>query len=124
MSTGKSDALHLQRTLTREKLEEMTGDLIERSVEICDRMLKEAKIRKEEIQDVILVGGMTRMPKVQESVRAYFGMEPSKNVHPDEVVALGAAVQAAALTQVGTVLLAGMRAPPTSSRRRAITRPR
>ncbi|OGQ26438.1 MAG: molecular chaperone DnaK [Deltaproteobacteria bacterium RBG_16_71_12] len=101
MSTGKSDALHLQRTLTREKLEEMCGDLIERCIEICDRMLKEAKIRKDELQDVILVGGMTRMPKVQESVRAYFGMEPSKNVHPDEVVALGAAVQAAALTKSG-----------------------
>jgi molecular chaperone DnaK len=102
MSTGKSDALHLQRTLTREKLEEMCADLIERCVEICDRMLKEAKIRKDEIQDVILVGGMTRMPKVQDAVRGYFGMEPSKNVHPDEVVALGAAVQAAALTAVQT----------------------
>jgi len=65
-------------------------------------MLKEAKIRKDEIQEVILVGGMTRMPKVQEAVRAYFGMEPAKTVHPDEVVALGAAVQAAALIQTGT----------------------
>jgi molecular chaperone DnaK len=102
MSTGKADALHLQRTLPREKLEEMCGDLIERTVEICDRMLKEAKIRKDEIQEVILVGGMTRMPKVQDAVRSYFGLEPAKSVHPDEVVALGAAVQAAALIQTGT----------------------
>ncbi len=102
MSTGKSDALHLQRTLPREKLEEMCGDLIERTVEICDRMLKEARIRKDEIQEVILVGGMTRMPRVQEAVRSYFGLEPAKSVHPDEVVALGAAVQASALIQTGT----------------------
>src|SRR3954470_19107189 len=102
MSTGKADALHLQRTLPRDKLEEMCSDLIERTVEICDRMLKEAKIRKDEIQEVILVGGMTRMPKVQEAVRNYFGLEPAKTVHPDEVVALGAAVQAAALMQTGT----------------------
>jgi molecular chaperone DnaK len=102
MSTGKSDALHLQKTLDRPKLEEMTADLIERTVEICDKMLKEARIRKDEIQEVILVGGMTRMPKVQEAVRNYFGLEPAKSVHPDEVVALGAAVQAAALIQTGT----------------------
>jgi molecular chaperone DnaK len=102
MSTGKSDALHLQRTLERSKLDEMCGDLVERSVEICDKMLKEAKIRKEEIQEVILVGGMTRMPRVQDAVRGYFGIEPAKTVHPDEVVALGAAVQAAALAQQST----------------------
>jgi molecular chaperone DnaK len=98
ISTGKSDALHLQKTLTRDKLEEMVGDLIERTVEISEKMLKEAKIGKDMIEEVILVGGMTRMPKVQEAVRAYFGLEPAKSVHPDEVVALGAAVQAAALT--------------------------
>ena len=97
MSTGKSDALHLQRTLTREKLEDMTADLVERTVEICDRMLKEAHLNKAEVQEVILVGGMTRMPKVQEAVKGYFNLEPAKTVHPDEVVALGAAVQAAAL---------------------------
>jgi molecular chaperone DnaK len=96
-SSGKSDALHLQRTLSREKLEDMTADLVERTIEICDRMLKEARIQKEEIDEVVLVGGQTRMPKVQQVVKEYFGIDPAKSVHPDEVVALGAAVQAAAL---------------------------
>ncbi|MDP2341578.1 MAG: molecular chaperone DnaK [Deltaproteobacteria bacterium] len=96
-SSGKSDALHLQRTLSREKLEDMTADLVERTIEICDRMLKEARIQKEEIEEVVLVGGQTRMPKVQQVVKEYFGIDPAKSVHPDEVVALGAAVQAAAL---------------------------
>ena len=96
-TSGKSDALHLQRTLSREKLEDMTADLVERTVEICDRMLKEARIQKEEIEEVVLVGGQTRMPKVQQAVKDYFGIDPAKSVHPDEVVALGAAVQAAAL---------------------------
>jgi molecular chaperone DnaK len=94
---GKQDALHLQRTITREKLEELTVDLIERSIEICDRMLKEARIDKSKIDEVILVGGQTRMPKVQAAVKAFFGLEPARSVHPDEVVALGAAVQAASL---------------------------
>ena len=97
ISTGKNEALHLQRTLTREKLEELTGDLIERTVAICKRTLEEAEIDKKEIQDVILVGGMTRMPRVQELVGEFMGMEPCKGVHPDEVVALGAAIQGAAL---------------------------
>jgi molecular chaperone DnaK len=94
---GRQDALHLQRTLTREKLEELTADLVERSIAICERMLKDAKLRKEDIHEVILVGGMTRMPRVQAAVKQYFNLEPAKSVHPDEVVALGAAVQAAAL---------------------------
>jgi molecular chaperone DnaK len=97
ISTGKNDALHLQRTLTREKLEEITGDLVEKTVEICERTLQEAKVGKEEIQEVILVGGQTRMPKVQTMVKEFFGLEPCKTVHPDEVVALGAAVQGSAL---------------------------
>jgi molecular chaperone DnaK len=97
ISTGKNDALHLQRSLTREKLEEITLDLVERSIEIVEKTLHEAKIKKGDIDDVLLVGGMTRMPRVQHAVRDYFGIDPSKNVHPDEVVALGAAVQAAAL---------------------------
>jgi molecular chaperone DnaK len=97
ISTGKNEALHLQRSLTREKLEELTGDLIERTVAICKRTLEEAEIDKKEIQDVILVGGMTRMPRVQELVAEFFGMEPCKGVHPDEVVALGAAIQGSAL---------------------------
>jgi molecular chaperone DnaK len=96
-SAGKNKTLHFQKVLTRAKLEELTVDLIERTVEICDRTLSEAGIRKDEISEVILVGGQTRMPKVQMTVQKFFGREPSKNVHPDEVVALGAAIQAYAL---------------------------
>ncbi|HEU5059282.1 MAG TPA: molecular chaperone DnaK [Kofleriaceae bacterium] len=97
ISTGRNEALHLQTSLGRAKLEELTADLIERTIEICARTLQEAEIDKKEIEDVILVGGMTRMPRVQEMVAEFFGMEPCKGVHPDEVVALGAAIQGAAL---------------------------
>ena len=98
ISTGRNEALHLQTMLTREKLEELTQDLVDRTVEICAKTLEEAEIAKGDIEDVILVGGMTRMPSVQQAVAAFFGLEPSKGVHPDEVVALGAAIQGAALT--------------------------
>src|SRR5204863_277482 len=87
----------LQTMLTRDKLEELTSDLIDRTVEICARTLEEAEIQKANIEDVILVGGMTRMPRVQQMVAEFFGLEPCKGVHPDEVVALGAAIQGAAL---------------------------
>ena len=97
ISTSGNDALHLQRTLSRDKLEELTADLIERTVHICKKTLREADIEKSEIEDVILVGGQTRMPKVQEMVAEFFGREPCKGVHPDEVVALGASIQGAAL---------------------------
>jgi len=99
ISTGRNEALHLQTALTREKLEELTGDLVDRTVDICARTLEEAEITKSEIEDVILVGGMTRMPRVQESVAAFFGLEPCKGVHPDEVVALGASIQGASLLE-------------------------
>jgi molecular chaperone DnaK len=99
------DALHLQRTLTREKLEELTEDLIEKTVQICRRTLAEADIEKSAIEDVILVGGMTRMPRVQAEVAKYFGMEPCKGVHPDEVVALGASIQGSALMQSDSEML-------------------
>src|SRR5690349_9753016 len=98
ISTGRNEALHLQTMLTRDKLEELTSDLVERTVEICARTLEEAEIPKNQMEDVILVGGMTRMPRVQAAVAEFFGLEPSKGVHPDEVVALGAAIQGAALT--------------------------
>src|SRR3954469_7532771 len=88
-------ALHLQRTLTREKLEELTEDLVEKTVQICRKTLAEADIEKAAIEDVILVGGMTRMPRVQAEVAKFFGMDPCKGVHPDEVVALGAGIQGA-----------------------------
>jgi len=97
ISTGRNEALHLQTMLTRDKLEELTSDLVERTVEICARTLEEAEIGKNQIEDVILVGGMTRMPRVQQAVAEFFNLEPSKGVHPDEVVALGASIQGAAL---------------------------
>jgi molecular chaperone DnaK len=98
ISTGRNEALHLQTTLSREKLEELTADLVERTVDICARTLEEAEIGKSDLEEVILVGGMTRMPLVQQRVAEFFGLEPCKGVHPDEVVALGAAIQASALT--------------------------
>ena len=97
ISNARNEALHLQRTLTRQTLESLCEDLIERCVEICKQTLEDARLDREEIEDVVLVGGMTRMVKVQEAVRDFFGREPCKGVHPDEVVALGAAVQGAAL---------------------------
>src|SRR5262245_23405914 len=84
--------------LSRDKLEELTTDLVERTVEICARTLEEAEIQKNQIEDVILVGGMTRMPRVQQACAEFFGLDPCKGVHPDEVVAMGAAIQGAALT--------------------------
>jgi molecular chaperone DnaK len=100
-----TEALHLTRTLTRDKLEELTADLIERCVNICRKTLAEADIDKSAIEDVILVGGMTRMPKIQQMVAQFFGMEPCKGVHPDEVVALGAAIQGASLTEHDSEML-------------------
>jgi len=96
---GGGSALHLQRSLTREKLEELTEDLCERTISICEQVLSEAKVRPDDLKEVILVGGMTRMPRIIAKVKNYFRREPSKGVHPEEVVALGAAVQADALTQ-------------------------
>jgi molecular chaperone DnaK len=97
ISTGTNEALHLQRTLSRTTLEQLTGDLIERTVDICKEALEDAALDIDEIDDVLLVGGMTRMPAIQAAVAGYFEREPNKGVHPDEVVALGAAIQGAAL---------------------------
>ena len=97
ISNARNEALHLQRTLTRQTLESLCEDLIERCIEICKQTLEDARLDRDEVEDVVLVGGMTRMVKVQEAVREFFGREPCKGVHPDEVVALGAAVQGAAL---------------------------
>jgi molecular chaperone DnaK len=95
---GGGAALHLQRPITREKLEELTGDLCDRTATMAEQVLKEAKVRPADLKEIILVGGMTRMPRIVETVKKYFKREPCKGVHPDEVVALGAAVQANALT--------------------------
>src|SRR5450432_1708569 len=97
ISSGRSEALHLQRSLSRATLEELSLDLIERTVDICKQTLDDARLGNDEIEEVLLVGGMTRMPKIQEAVQGFFQREGSKGVHPDEVVALGAAIQAAAL---------------------------
>ncbi len=95
---GGGAALHLQRTLTREKLEELCGDLVTKTITICEQVLNEAKVKATDLKEMILVGGMTRMPRVVEAVKQFFRRDPCKGVHPDEVVALGAAVQADALT--------------------------
>jgi molecular chaperone DnaK len=94
-------ALHLDKQLTREQLEELTKDLVDRCIQVTERTLKDAGVRPAQVGEVILVGGMTRMPRVQRAVREFFGREPSRGVHPDEVVALGAAIQAHALTEPG-----------------------
>ena len=99
ISTGRNEALHLQRTLSRATLEELTGDLIERTVDICRQALTDARMGVRDVEDVILVGGMTRMPAVQGAVAKFFDREPNKSVHPDEVVAVGAGIQGAALVR-------------------------
>lgn len=85
--------VHLEMTLTRAKLEEIVADLVERTLEPCKNALKDAGIELSEIDDVLLVGGMTRMPKIKDTVKEYFGKKPNQSVNPDEVVAAGASVQ-------------------------------
>jgi molecular chaperone DnaK len=99
ISSGRNDPLHLQRVLTRADFEALTADLVERTIEIVRQTLDDAGLSRDEVEDVILVGGMTRMPLVQTSVAEFFGREASKGVHPDEVVAIGAAIQGAALIE-------------------------
>lgn len=89
---------HLNVNLTRAKFESMVEDLIARTIEPCRKALADAGCSKSEITDVILVGGQSRMPKVQETVREFFGQEPRKDVNPDEAVAIGAAIQGSVLT--------------------------
>ncbi|ACL66212.1 2-alkenal reductase [Anaeromyxobacter dehalogenans 2CP-1] len=91
-------ALHLDRQLSREKLEELTKDLVDRCIAVTERTLRDAGVRPSQVGEVLLVGGMTRMPWVQQAVREFFGREPCRGVHPEEVVALGAAIQAQALS--------------------------
>ena len=92
-----SQPLHLVMKLTRAKLESLVGDLIARSLKPCQAAITDADVKKGDIDEVVLVGGMTRMPKVIEEVTSFFGKEPHKGVNPDEVVAMGAAIQAGVL---------------------------
>ena len=92
---------HMNLKLTRAKLEALVDDLVKRTIEPCRTALKDAGLRASEVSEVILVGGMTRMPKVQEAVKEFFGKEPRKDVNPDEAVAVGACIQAGVLS--GTV---------------------
>lgn len=94
ITQGAEGPLHLTMTLTRAKLEELVDDLVQRTLEPVKKALKDAGKTAKDINEVVLVGGMTRMPKVQELVKKFFGKEPHKGVNPDEVVAVGAAVQA------------------------------
>ena len=97
---------HFNITLTRAKLESLVADLIEKTIEPCKKALKDAGLTTSQINEVILVGGQTRMPKVVETVKEFFGKEPHKGVNPDEVVALGAAIQGGVLKgEVKDVLL-------------------
>ena len=106
ITADASGPKHLQMTLTRAKLEQLVEDLIQQSISPCEQALSDAKLTQSDVQEVILVGGMTRMPAIQEAVRQFFKREPHKGVNPDEVVALGAAIQAGVLSgEVKDVLL-------------------
>jgi len=106
ITADASGPKHMLVKLTRAKLESLVADLIKRTIEPCEKALKDSGLKKSEIDEVVLVGGMTRMPKVIETVKDIFGKEPHKGVNPDEVVAIGAAVQAGVLTgDVTDVLL-------------------
>lgn len=106
ITMNQSGPLHLQMTLTRAQLEKLCDPLIERSVPPCEACVKDSGLSKDKINEVILVGGMTRMPKVQEVAKRIFNREPHKGVNPDEVVAAGAAIQGGVLGgQVNDVVL-------------------
>jgi molecular chaperone DnaK len=98
ITADASGPKHLNMKLTRAKLEALVEDLIERTIEPCRTAIKDAGVKAADIEDVILVGGMTRMPKVQDKVKEFFGKEPRKDVNPDEAVAVGAAIQGSVLS--------------------------
>jgi molecular chaperone DnaK len=98
ITADASGPKHLVMTLTRAKLESLVADLVERTLGPCRQAMQDSGVTAREVDEVVLVGGQTRMPKVQEAVKGLFGKEPHKGVNPDEVVAIGAAVQAAVLT--------------------------
>jgi molecular chaperone DnaK len=97
ITADASGPKHLSMKITRSKFESLVDELIERTIKPCEIALKDSGVKLSDIGDVILVGGMTRMPKVQEKVKAFFGKEPRKDVNPDEAVAVGAAIQGGVL---------------------------
>ncbi len=99
IASDDSGPKHLELTITREELEGMTNDLVDRTFEICDCAMEDVGLTKDDIEQVILVGGQTRMPLVQKRVQGFFGKAPRKGVHPDEVVSIGAAIQGEMLLQ-------------------------
>jgi molecular chaperone DnaK len=106
VAIGPTGPLHLERTIKRSELEIWTRGLIERTMTACRAVLADAKLTPQQVGQVVLVGGMTRMPAVQRAVKEFFGRDPNKGVNPDEVVAVGAAIQGAALAgQIDEVLL-------------------
>ncbi len=106
ITADASGPKHLVRTLTRAKFEQLAADLIKRTIEPCKSALKNAGLKTTDIDEIILVGGSTRIPAIQDAVKNFFGKEPSKGVNPDEVVAIGAAIQGGVLTgEVKDVLL-------------------
>ncbi len=106
ITQGASGPLHLTMTLSRAKLEQIVDDLVQKTLKPVELALKDAKVKVGDIDEIVLVGGMTRMPKIVETVTKFFGKEPNKSVNPDEVVAVGAAVQAGVLGgEVKDVLL-------------------
>jgi molecular chaperone DnaK len=106
ITADASGPKHLQMKLTRAKLEQLVGDLVQRTIDPCKRALEDAKQSPGDINEVVLVGGMTRMPAVQEAVKKFFGKDPHRGVNPDEVVGVGAAIQAGVLGgEVKDVLL-------------------
>ena len=106
VTANETGPKHLVETLTRSKFDQLTEDLVRRSMEPCKKALNDAGLSINDIDEVILVGGSTRMPKIQEEVEKFFGKKPSKGVNPDEVVAIGAAIQGGVLTgDVKDVLL-------------------
>ncbi len=106
ITQGSSGPLHLTMTLTRSKLEQIVDPLIQKTLKPVEQALKDAKVKTSDIDEIVLVGGMTRMPKIVETVTKFFGKEPNKSVNPDEVVAVGAAIQGGVLGgEVKDVLL-------------------
>ena len=106
LSADATGPKHLQVTINRAKLETIVDELIQRTVKPCESALKDSGLTKDKIDEILLVGGMTRMPKVQDLVKNFFGKNPNRGVNPDEAVAIGAAIQGAVLTgEVKDILL-------------------